>query len=1361
MTTRLSIWIIPLALQWLPLMAIAQPKASLRFDHFSLDEGYYDGIATCVYQDKYHYLWVGTADGLYRYDGYHFQEFRKNTDQPGALKSNVITAITEDEVGHLWIGTEGGGLAMFERKKDKFRHFLHDPGDDRSISSDFVNALVVDKNGNLWIGTDDKGLDLLQYDPQANDFYFRHFEYSDPHSVSLPHNTINTLMVDRKRNIWIGTDKGLARLRYDEPDSLSFSIFRHDPFNDNAITNDMVRKVYEDEKGYIWIGTNRGLNRLEPTSGIIRTYKHDPGDPQSISNDLVRSIEWAADGKIWVGTNNGLNLLDPLTGEFERYYHDDKNSGSISSNIVWCIYRDKQENIWVGTWGGALNRVSPLSGEFIYFSHLPGEQNALSHPFVRGVADDNFGRVWVATAKGLDVVDKNSGKYRHFLADPSNPSTMVFDSIMRLHAGRAENIWLANVRGAYKLNPDGEIIRAFEYDPGDAQSISKGEVWDIIEDKYGFIWMAVYGGGVNCWDPRTGEMTHYRHNPFNRNSLSDDRVMKIYEDRQGNIWAGTYEGGVSRFSRDQNGKVLKIEQFLEEDGQLPSNVVWSILEDADGNGIWLGTANGLCLLQPQTGKYRSYKEEDGLSNNFIFGLLPGVEGSIWMSTNRGLSLFDIKRETFQNFDIRDGIHQNEFNHSAFWESKDGRHLYFGGVNGLIMLDKEGIGKNDFVPRIALNRMMIFNSRSEGMESREEPGINFKDEIVLPYYENTMEFEFAALNFNNPEKNQYAYRLKGLSNQWISLGTSNTIRFGGLDPGRYTLEIKGSNNDGLWNDSPATLVIIITTPWWSSWPAKVSYFLLILLALLGFYQFLLSKRLAEKESERLREQDAFKTKLYTDITHEFRTPLTVISGMTEMIEGNEKAKRLIRRNTENLLSLVNQMLELRKLESGTYDFRMVHADIVGFTRYILEPFYNYAQQKNLSLQMQSEEKEIWMDFDPEVMQSIIANLVSNAIKYNKKGGAVYVLLDLKETTKECFLHLEVKDTGVGMEEAQLKKIFQRFYQVNKNDRSSESGTGVGLALVKEYVEALNGKIKADSIPDHGSSFKVVLPALNRVERKSVNVESLSEAPIFNTDAEIEQQLPQASIDPDQPRILIVEDHPDVLQYLQSSLNGIYNIFIERDGADGLKRALEEVPDLVISDVMMPKMNGFELAGRLKEDMRTSHVPIILLTAKADNASLIEGLKTGVDAYLTKPFDHQELLVRIENLLALRKKLQQRYSSTEEPEPTSDPKMEKEDAFIEKVQKAIQEHLNEPDFGVQELCKQLGLSRTQLHNKMKAVTDRSTSLYIRFIRLKKAKELLERSDKSISEIAFEVGFKDPSYFSRAFNQEFGAAPRQFRK
>jgi len=651
-------------------------------------------------------------------------------------------------------------------------------------------------------------------------------------------------------------------------------------------------------------------------------------------------------------------------------------------------------------------------------------------------------------------------------------------------------------------------------------------------------------------------------------------------------------------------------------------------------------------------------------------------------------------------------------------------------------------------------------------------------ITLPYDKNDLTLEYVGIHFDNPEKIQYQYKMEGVHEDWVQVGTERTARFNNLKPGNYIFKVKAANADGVWSKTPTSLAITILAPWWWTWWTKIIYLILVILGSYAFYQFQLKRKLEETERVRLQELDMIKTKMYTNITHEFRTPLSIIQGMSEQLEGNEKTKETIQRNTFNLLNLVNQMLDLSKLEAGNMRVNLVQNDVVNYLSYLTESFHSMAASKQIKLHFLPKESVIYMDYDPDKLMKIMINLLSNAIKFTDSGGDVYVQVEqfIKEksasrtlssgSTKNRLL-IQIKDTGIGIPSAEIPHIFDRFYQVDDSTTRKGEGTGIGLAYTRELVKILKGEIEVTSEVTKGSIFSVFLPIqraapmifpdatqdlIQKVNLQQDSTEKLADA--FDTGSNL-------------PLALIVEDNRDVKAYLVTCLGKKYQLAFAENGTEGIEKAIQLIPDLIISDVMMPEKDGFELCETLKKDRHTSHIPIILLTAKADVDSKVLGLQKGADAYLAKPFNQDELLVRMEQLIVLRKQLQIRFSGTKGKKSLVDKqkiqttKFALEEKFINQVNQIITEHLEEETFDLNQLSKELGMSASQLYRKLKAITGKSTAIYIRFIRLERAKELLHSTQKTVSEIAYQVGFKELAYFSRCFSEEYGVSPSQIRK
>ncbi len=785
-------------------------------------------------------------------------------------------------------------------------------------------------------------------------------------------------------------------------------------------------------------------------------------------------------------------------------------------------------------------------------------------------------------------------------------------------------------------------------------------------------------------------------------------------------------------------------------------------------------------------------EKDGLPNNVVYGILPDAQGNLWLSTNRGLSKYNPVRNQFINYDVSDGLQNNEFNTGAFFKSKSGE-LFFGGISGFNYFYPRQIVKKDFTPNIVFTDFKLFNKsvfvRDDNSILKEI--ISETSEIILSHKENLISFEFASLDYYAPEKNNYAFMLEGFDKDWIQLGAKREITFTNLDPGEYTLKIKGTNSDGVWNDNAASLKIIIFPPWWQTWWAYAFYGILFFASLYFIRRYELNRFLLKNdlelekiETDKLRSLDQLKSRFFTNISHELRTPLTLILGQIEnVISSNIKVKekgklQVAKRNAGRLLTLINQLLDISKIEAGNMKLNAGKHNIVSFLKSLFYSFESLAESKNIKLKFDSEFDKVLLIFDPDKMEKVFNNLISNAFKFCSDNGEIKVGVKvLNESTVE----IRIKDNGIGIPADLLPKVFDRFYQIDSSHTREHEGTGIGLALAKELIELHEGKITVTSKEGEGAEFIINLPRGNfEIEKErsidppdnkilSTFVKEDSENIDIGTNdtgADILSKTALRHTDKDSNKnaeiVLVVEDNADVRAYICEQLEKDYKVFEAINGEDGILKAQKEIPDLIITDVMMPKMNGYQFCKTIKNDEKTSHIPIIMLTAKAGFDDKIEGLETGADAYLLKPFNTKELLVRIKNLLGIRKKLQDKYSKAVFVRKTAGKKIsDLDEKFMNKVMEIIENHIAEEDFNIEAFDEKLGMGRVQIYRKLKALTGKSPSRHIRSVRLAKAKNLIEEKKGNISEIAYSVGFSSPQYFTRCFKEEFGFPPSDLTK
>lgn len=832
------------------------------------------------------------------------------------------------------------------------------------------------------------------------------------------------------------------------------------------------------------------------------------------------------------------------------------------------------------------------------------------------------------------------------------------------------------------------------------------------------------------------------------------------------VWIG-HKASLLRY----NPRTKEQRWFDATDWKLPVSRILAIEEDAEG-AVWLATDLGLLQFNPLTLQTQHFTEQDGLPNNFVSGLLMEGDSCIWLSTNNGLSRFHIAKQSFINFFEKDGLTHNEFNRLSFFKAKNGR-MFFGGLRGINAFFPQEIMK-EYRSRNEEAQMVL--SSLEFVDVQEDTivkyyGFERDPKVELNYWKRSFTFEYALTDYRSPEEVYYSYQMEGYEDSWSTPSQFNFTRFSNLPAGDYTFRVKARDSDGQWHRNQLAVRVTVLPPWWETGWAYLVYAILVLLAAYGIYQYLKKRILLQnelnlkaEEAKRFKELDAFKSRLYTNLTHEFRTPLTIILGMAQQIRNQprkylDNGTRLIENNGKNLLRLVNQLLDLSKLEDQSFQLELKQGDIVPFLSYVTESFQTFANSKNLSLRFFSNQESLMMDYDPVQIQQVLTNLISNALKFTPPDGDVQVKLMVQGQE----LQIGVEDTGIGIAAKDLPHVFDRFYQVDNSTTRVGEGTGIGLAHTRELVRLMGGEIKVESEVGKGTQFLVNLPIHTKAEMTETSAVAPAQDPILTISSEEVPVL--GTQQQDLPQVLIIEDNRDVVIYLKSCLAEQYQVQVAYNGKIGIERALQQVPDLIISDVMMPEKDGYEVCDTLKNDERTSHVPIILLTAKADHTSKLTGLKRGADAYLIKPFDKEELLVRLEMLMERQQRMKSHFSKTFLGQPPGveldNEGVQIENTFLLKVKEVVAEHYPDEDFALPQLCQKIGMSRSQLFRKMRALIGISPSAIIRDYRLDRAKELLQTTDQNVSEVAFEVGYKNLAHFSKSFQAKYGHPPSTTHK
>jgi signal transduction histidine kinase/DNA-binding response OmpR family regulator/streptogramin lyase len=944
-------------------------------------------------------------------------------------------------------------------------------------------------------------------------------------------------------------------------------------------------------------------------------------------------------------------------------------------------------------------------------------------------------------------------------------------------------IWSATTEGVFCYDPAAESVRQYKYSESDTTGLPQKEVFAVFEDHQKNIWAATENYFCRLIDIQKGIFQSFQ---YQTPLLYNQRVRPvIYQDNSGIFWLGT-RNGLIRFNLDQK-TFFTYRNDPEKLNSLNNDNINSICADPKNPDkiLWLGTSGGgLNQFNIAEGTSKHFTEKEGLPNNVVYGVLSDSKGNLWLSTNKGLSKFNPKEKTFRNYDVNDGLQSNEFNTGAYFKNSSGE-MFFGGIKGLNYFYPDAIEDNPHIPNIVLTNLKLGDKYITNKSSNSvlQKTISETTELVLSYDEDVITFEFASLDFSAPEKNQYAYKLDNLNKDWIYSGSYRSVTFTHLPFGEYILRIKGSNNDGVWNEEGVALKLIITPPWWSRWWAYLLYGLFILSVLYLIRRYELNRlklknqlKLEKVETDTLRNLDQLKSHFFANISHEFRTPLTLILGQIESVlssklEIKEKGKlQVANRNARRLLTLINQLLDLSKLEAGSMELKAEQHNIISFLKSVFFSFESLAESKKIHLKFESKYSSIPVRYDTDKMEKIICNLISNALKFTPENGEIKLRVNIVSSNVE----IRLRDTGSGIPSESLPHIFNRFYQVDGSSTREHEGSGIGLALTKELVELHKGQISANSKEGEGTEFIIHLPIDDsKIENEktyelSNNTDSqknnLNEFDDSETELIMDYQN-QDSIIKDQSNvnkeiILIVEDNTDVRVYIREQLEADYKVIEASNGEEGITNAQIEIPDLIITDVMMPKMDGYQFSKKIRTDEKTSHIPIIMLTAKAGLDDKIEGLETGIDDYLTKPFSAKELKVRVKNLIYQRQELRKKFSSALIIKPSEVSTVSIDQAFLGKVMQTIESNFENEQFSVDVLAEQLNMSVSQLNRKLNALIDQPPGHLIRTFRLQRAADHLKQNLGTVAEICYKVGFNDQAYFSRAFKKQFGVSPSEYK-
>jgi ligand-binding sensor domain-containing protein/signal transduction histidine kinase/DNA-binding response OmpR family regulator len=1328
-------------------MTFGQESKPVLFSHLTTNNGLSESFVTCILKDKYGFLWFGTGDGLNKYDGYKFKVFRNEPDNSKTIPFNTINCLFEDKAGEFWIGTSGG-VAKYNRNDDSFT----------SYGGGTVSSIFESSDRTLWVGTF-QGLKVLDRKSQK----IISARLRDNQFSEIDNFEISKVYEDSRGNLWIGTANGLF-LYNSKRRKIQNIEYNH---NQNPDGKRWVISIIEDRFGIFWVGAENGLHVFSYKNDTLLTRRNDIKIPEIFSGRITSIMCLNKDGTLWIGKESGLILFDPNDGTattFQKKVHDEQ---SLSHSSIRSLYLDDQEILWIGTFGGGVNKYDKNQFPFGKYQIYSSENPNLISNVVSSFEEDPSGNIWIGTdGGGLFLWETAINRFIPFYP---NSKAHYFPSytILTLKLSRNKKfLWVGTYgHGLIELNIKTRSMRLLNTEN---KKLNDNFVTSILEDRNGKLWIGTNNGGVTLIDPSGGEIENF-NTQQKAYGLNNNTIRAICEDAEGKVWIGTF-GGVNIYNPS-----TKSFSYLTEGNSKVSNIIYSIFKDSKDN-MWLGSmGGGLYLFDSRTKKLTAFSEAKGLASNIVNSILEDAKGYLWISTSRGISRFNPDNRTFKNYRREDGLQSNEFVRNAGYITKAGR-IFLGSIDGFNSFYPESDRSNTNISPVVITDFQLANKSlpSEMYNPQFRSNSNASRQITLSYDQSVFSIEFASLSFTVPEKNQYAYMLEGFDKDWNYVGYEHKATYTNLDPGEYIFRVIASNNDGIWNKKGTFLKIIITPPFWKTGFAYILYLLTLAGILYYIYKEIKAREKLKNEiifqkltTEKMEELNQMKLNFFTNISHELRTPLSlIIDPLRKIINeiSDTRAKNLgdlAFKNATRLSNLVNQLLDFRRF-SGHLKLETQHINLIEVIKEICQTFEEKAREREIEfdLSFNTAFKDAWMDIDK--LEKILTNLISNAFKFTPNGGKVQALVSTIEKNGKRSLEIRVKDTGPGVPQAYKQKIFDLFFQVEGTTRYDMESSGIGLSLAKELVLLHGGEISEIGKQGEGAVFIVKLPVQEYIPQLdkagSPGTEVEKEKSLINLSEESRSNSVANNL-PEAPIILVVEDNPELRKYIVAEVLSKYHVEQAANGIEGFEKAIALVPDLIISDIMMPGGDGIELCGKLKADEKTSHIPVILLTAKQTDENKIEGYKTGADAYVSKPFNSALLNTQVENLLESRKRLRALFSKVQTSHFAEALITDIDKEFMKKAEKVVWDNLSNTQFDVENFAEKLRMNRHQLSRKLKAISNQTPNEYIIIVRFRKAADLLIAGDFNISEVGYQIGFSDPAHFTRAFTKVYGKSPRKY--
>lgn len=1322
-------------LLFIPVISFSQ---EIHFRTISVEDGLSQTTVNSIYQDEFGIIWIATKDGLNVYDGSCVQVFRPKPGDSNSLYNNNIAAVCGDRNGHIYVRCKYA-VAEYDMRKNTFH----------TIQKENVQAISYGSD-RLWICSSDS---VFYYKDGIKKLYY---------GFAPKSRKITSVLEGSDKKVYIGAQRGGLFVIDENHKSMNY-------FPDIHIIN-----IYEDSKMNIWISTrNDGLIRME-RNGRIAQYRHDPHSKNSIADNYVRSVCEDNFGNYWIGTFKGLSMLDLSTGDF-RQYGEDNRTYSLSNSSVTCITKDQQGTLWLGSHYGGVNLFNPKYEIYKYYYADDSTPGRMSTPFVGRMQEDEQGNLWIATeGGGLNYLDRKIKKFTVYKSHPDKNS-IASNTTQGLYLDKERNVlWIGALFGGLdRMDLKTKRVKNYRHRKDDRQSLMNNDVRKILpfEDKL----VLMTHDGVCVFDPETGRCERLGQDaPFSRRFIIDMII-----DKDDNLWF-SYSSGMAKY----NLRTRSLKEYTADSIPIENNLVNVIYQDTKER-IWIGTSgSGLFLYEPSDDSFRVFNSyQSGLSNDFILDIKESPSGYLLLATNQGFSRFDVENSQFYNHNEQNGFPITSVNAYGIFVTSDNEIFLAGPKKMISFYEKE---LNSYVKPYQLNFVSLeLNNKpvlpNDPTDILSESMLYQTSIRVKPQY-SVLTLRLSLSNYVSMLKNEVYYKLEGFDESWINMNFKNSITYTNLNPGKYKLKVKSVDLSDETKSVFKSLDIIVEPPLYKTLWAYFLYTVLLVIIVYLIASFYSSKlklsaslEFEKREKMQIERLNQSKLRFFTNISHEFRTPLTLIIGQVEaLIERTDLKPQIysklvnIHRNSVKMKRLITELLDFRKLEQGYKKLKFSRQDIYLFLEEIYLSFKEYSRFKDINLSFAHAEGaflEVW--FDVEQMEKAVNNLLSNAFKYTPAKG--FISMAVEET--ESAVYIRVSDTGVGIAPEELDRIFDRFYQLD--EREGGLGTGLGLAITKEIVSAHVGDISVDSKVGAGTTFVIRLPLGDehiakeqKVSVRNADLSCIEELSAYNNASLSDEAGALADAENNEngskPSILIVEDNQELLELLERLFSPVYEVYTAIDGADGLEKAVNKQPDIILSDIMMPRMSGIEMCRKIKENFDTSHIPVVLLTAQNSEEYLTQGLKVSADDYITKPFSVKHLFMRCNNLVNNRKLLQAKYAGTAGVGADILTTNSYDQQFLSKCTEIVGRNINDVDFDVNRFANEVGMGRTKLFLKIKGITGLTPNGFILNVRLKRAGQLLEEpGEKTISEISYEVGFNTPSYFIKRFKELYGVTPVQFQK